>query len=73
MSESLNADSDLPLVVSAGFDCNFIIWDLNKEGCLLKQFYLYNKINYLDISETSFLYALGLQFTKNEAFLLISN
>jgi WD40 repeat protein len=50
-----------PLVISCSLDCSMRLWSIYKGRCI-KQFYLYNPINNIDILNASFLVALGKKF-----------
>jgi WD40 repeat protein len=47
-----------PLFISASLDCSIRIWSINFGKCI-KQFYVYNPVNYFDFCDTLFLIALG--------------
>ena len=53
-----------PLILSCSLDCSLRIWSIYKGRCI-KQFYLYNPINNMDILDSSFLVALGKSFFLN--------
>ncbi len=53
-----------PLIVTSSLDCSFRLWCIESEdssrGICLKEFYLYNSVEYFDILGTSFVFGLGL-------------
>jgi hypothetical protein len=50
--------------LTSSLDCSFRLWHIEGEnstrGVCLKEFYLYNKVEYFDILGTSFLFGLGM-------------
>lgn len=51
-----------PLIISSSLDCSFRLWSRDEQiGCVvcLKEFYLYNPINYFDLRQTQLVFAMG--------------
>lgn len=47
-----------PLIVSSSLDCSLRIWNIFKGTCI-KEFYLYNPVNYFQIDKTCMFVGLG--------------
>lgn len=57
-----SSDYRRPLVVSSSLDCSIRLWCVEDANpTCVKEFYLYNPINYFDISGTKFIFGLGIR------------